>query len=252
MATVLDALENNPEVAAIGHGYYEFHEETNEARLCVPPKRAFVNMATPEAALAAFRAWYFLLMGALTVRRRVLEWIMPIPEEMRFMADTAIQAAALVMGTLVLEEPLFYYRHHSGNLYAIDPKDAGGLRRKYEMAELVYGGVYKKLVELGVPEESASILFGHNLIEVKRSRLGRFGGSHLEAFHTEMQAFRMAYKNPSAGYRLFKYLVVGAATMVLPSRRFYKLRDWYAGKQLGRHRQLFFRDDVTDSSLRKD
>jgi len=55
-------------------------------------------MATPEATRAAIRDWAFLLMGALTMRRRVLEWIMPIPEEMRFMADSAIQAAATVMG----------------------------------------------------------------------------------------------------------------------------------------------------------
>src|ERR1700741_534631 len=122
LATVIDALENNPEVAALGHGYYEFHEETNDLRFRVPQKQTFVNMATPEATREAYLAWSFLLMGALTVRRRVLDWIMPIPDEMRFMADVPIQAAAMFMGTLVLEEPLFYYRHHSQNLYAIGSK----------------------------------------------------------------------------------------------------------------------------------
>lgn len=252
LAKVVDALEKNPEVAGVGHGYYEFHDGTKEGRVCVPPKRIVVNTATPDATRAAFCAWPYLLPSALTVRRRVLEWIMPIPEAMYFMADSAIQAAAMVMGTIILDEPLCYYRYHAQNLYAIDPRDMGKLRRKYEMAELVYSGLYKKLVDLGVPEESASILFEHSLIEVKRSRLSRFGGGHLEAFHTEMQAFRMVSKNPSAGYRLFKYLVVGAAAMVLPARRFYKLRDWYAAKQLGRHRQLLFRADLQDSSLRKD
>jgi glycosyltransferase involved in cell wall biosynthesis len=252
LATVVDALEKNPEVAAVGHGYYEFHEETKEARVCVPPERTLVNMATPEATRAAFQAWPFLLVGALTVRRRVLEWIMPIPEEMRFMADSAIQAAALVMGALVLEEPLFYYRYHSQNLYAIGPKDAGSLRHKYEMAELVYGGVYRKLIELGVPEESVSILLSGVLVEAKRSRLSRFGGSRLEAFHTEMQAFHATFKNPSAGYRLFKYIVVGAATLALPTQRFYKLRAWYATQQLGRYRQRLLKEDVTVSPFHQD
>ena len=245
LTKVLDALESNPEIAAIGHGYYEFYEETKKTRLCVPAKRTFVNMATPEAALAAFRAWYFFLMGALTVRRRVLEWIMPIPEEMRFMADVPIQAAAMVKGTLVLEEPLSYYRLHSQNLFAIGSKDGSALRRKYEMAELVYGRVYRRLIELGVPEECVSVLLSHVLLEAKRMRLSKFGGSRLDTFRTEMQAFRAACKNPSAGYRLFKYIVVGAATLALPARRFYKVRDWYAAQQLGRYRQRLFKEHVT-------
>jgi len=48
---------------------------------------------------------------------------MPIPEEMVFIADVPLQAAALVMGTLILDQPLFYYRYHAQNLYSIDPKD---------------------------------------------------------------------------------------------------------------------------------
>src|SRR5260370_34266064 len=151
LTTVVDALERNPEVAAVGHGYYKFNEETREARVCAPERRTLVNLATPKSRRAAVHDWAFLLVGALTVRRRVMEWIMPIPEEMRFMADSAIQAAAMVMGALVLEEPLFYYRYHSQNLYAIAPQNVDSLRRKYEMAELVYGGVFRKLVELGIP-----------------------------------------------------------------------------------------------------
>jgi len=41
-------------------------------------------------------------------------------------------------------------------------------------------------------------------------------GSRLKAFQTEMLFFRSAYKNPTFCYRLFKYLVVGAATLLLP------------------------------------
>ena len=245
LATVIDALENNPQAAAIGHGYYEFHEESNNLRLRVPPKQTLVNMATPEATREAYLAWSFLLMGALTVRRRVLDWIMPIPEEMRFMADVPLQAAAMFMGTLVLKEPLCYYRHHSQNLFAIGSKDESDLRRRYEMAGLVFGGAYKRLIELGVPEESVSILLSHVLIEAKRFCLSRFGGSRLDTFHTEMQAFRAAFKNPSAAYRVFKYIVMGAATLALSPRRFYKVRDWYAAQQLGRLRQRLFKEDVT-------
>ena len=42
-------------------------------------------------------------------------------------------------------------------------------------------------------------------------------------------------------YRLFKYFVVGVTTVLLPPQRFYQLREWYAGKQLGRFRNRLFR-----------
>jgi glycosyltransferase involved in cell wall biosynthesis len=251
LVAVADALEKNPEVAAVGHGYYEFREEERKERVCVPPAKRIINTATPEATRAALTAWPFLLIGALTVRRRVLEWITPIPEEMVFMADSAIQVAAMVMGAVILEEPLFYYRYHAQNLYAIDDaKNTEKLRRKYEMTELVYGRIYQMLVELGVPEESVSILLEGSWMDAKRSRLSKFGGSRMEAFQTEMQSFRADFKNPSAAYRLFKYVVVGAATLLLPARRFYELRNWYAQKELGRYRDRLIRADGGGSGVR--
>jgi hypothetical protein len=40
-------------------------------------------------------------------------------------------------------------------------------------------------------------------------------------------------------YRLFKYFVVAPATLLLPSRRFYKMRDWYSRQNLKRFREQF-------------
>jgi glycosyltransferase involved in cell wall biosynthesis len=244
LVTVADALERHPEVDAVGHGHYEFHQETNETLLRVPQWRTLIRMSDREAMATLERR--FLLPSALTVRRKVLEWIMPIPEEMVFIADVPLQAAALVMGTLILEQPLFYYRFHAQNLYTIDPNDDAKLCRKYEMTELVCERLYPRLVELGVPEESVSGFLDGVWVEAKRFRLRRFGGSRLEAVRTEMQAFRAAFPNPSFGYRLFRYLILGAAVL-LPARSFYKFRDWYAEKDLGRHRERLFRANVSGS-----
>jgi glycosyltransferase involved in cell wall biosynthesis len=250
LALVADALEKNPEMAAVGHGYYEFHEETKEARVCVPPARGVVNIAIPGWTRSAGSLRPFLVAGALTVRRRVLDWIMPLPEEMVFMADTAIQAAAMVMGALILEEPLLYYRYHSQNLYSIASKDKERLRRRSEMTELVYSRVYRMLIELGVPAESASLLQEGGWMEGKRGRMRLCGGSRLEAFRTEMRSFRIDSKNPSVGYWLFKYLIVGTATLLLPARRFYEFRHWYAERQLGQYRERLLKKEVTASRLR--
>jgi exopolysaccharide biosynthesis glycosyltransferase PssF len=247
LTRVAEALDKNPEVAAIGHGYYEFDEATKETKVRAPAARQVISLASVEATRAAIPAWGFLLMGALTVRRRVLERIMPLAEEMVFMADTAIQAAAMAMGTLVLEEPLFYYRRHAQNLYAIDGENEARLRRKYAMTEVVHERVQRMLLAMGVPAESARTLLSGTWLDAKRWRLERFGGSRLEAFQTEMQAFEASIENPSAGYRLFKYVVVGAATMLLPARRFYGMRKWYAERQLGGYRERLVRDGVKGS-----
>jgi glycosyltransferase involved in cell wall biosynthesis len=244
LRAVADALEKNPDVAGIGHAYYGFNEETGEMNVRAPASRQVLNLANVDATRAAIPFWGFLLPSALTVRRRLLERIMPLPEEMVFMADTPIQAAAMAMGTLVLEEPLFYYRYHAQNLYAVEAADVERLRRKYAMTELVHERAYRMLLELGVSEESASTLLNGTWMDARRWRLQRFGGKRREAYQTEMKAFHAEFKNPSVAYRLFKYVVVGGATLVLPPRRFYGIREWYGQRELGRVRDRVARQDV--------
>lgn len=240
---VAQAFEANPDIAAVGHGHYEFHAATGETRPCLPPARTLLNLSTPETV----RWWRFLLMGALTVRRKVFQWTTPIPEEMVYMADSALQAAATVMGTLILEEPLFYYRFHPENFYAIDSQNAEKFWRRSRMAEIAYTGVSRQLLDRGVPEDAVSALLAASVVEATRANLSHFSGTRRKAFQTEMQAFHLAFKNPSLAYRLYKYLVVGSATLLLSPRRFYRIRNWYAQRQLGRHRDRLFPGDVTAS-----
>jgi glycosyltransferase involved in cell wall biosynthesis len=235
LAKVLDTLDKNAAVAAVSHGYYEVHEG-EEARVHVPPNCGVVNAASQEGIGKALGAWPFLLPSALTVRRRVLEWIMPLPEVMRFMADTPIQVAALMLGTLVIDEPLFYYRQHRENLWAVGLEDRAKLARKFEMTDLVYKLVCEMLLQRGISRECVANLIDPNWIGAKRSRLKMLGGSPLETFQVEMQAFHTEFKNPGLSYRLFKYVVTGAPMLLLPPRAFYRLRDWYARRNLGRLR----------------
>jgi glycosyltransferase involved in cell wall biosynthesis len=251
LAAVIDALEQNPEVSAVSHAYYEFYEESKELKLCGPARKTFFNLATPEAARSAADGWRFLPLGALTVRRKLLERVMPLPEELVFSADNPIQTAAMAMGVLVLETPLSYYRRHAENRYAVDPEDAKKMRRKCEMIDLTFGLLHPMLLRLGVSEECVSALLDEYWIYINRFSLTSFGGSRLKTFRTEMRSFRMGYKNPSAGYRAFKYLVVGAATLLLPPKRFYKLRNWYGNRALGRYRERLVRENVTASQLRR-
>src|SRR5262252_9077055 len=53
LGTVVDDLEQNPEISAVSHAYYQFYERTNELRVCGPPETILLNLATPEAAHTA-------------------------------------------------------------------------------------------------------------------------------------------------------------------------------------------------------
>jgi len=246
LGTVVDDLEQNPEISAVSHAYYQFYEATNELRVCGPPETTLLNLATPEAAQAAFRGWAYLAPCALTVRRKILERVIPIPEMLVFSADSPIANASMAMGVRVLPQPLSYYRIHSDNLYALTSENPAKLQRKYEMDDVMYSVLWPLLLRMGVPSECVSAFIDPAWTWINRQSLSTFGGSRLKTFRTEMRDFRSAYKNPSFGYRLFKYLVMGPATLVLSPRRFYKLRDWYKQRNLVRLREWLGKTGAMD------
>jgi hypothetical protein len=109
------------------------------------------------------------------------------------------------------------------------------------MTELVYGHLYRRLIQLGVPREKVIALLYPNWIAVKRYSLGTFGGSRVKAFRTEMEAFHSEFPNAGLGYRFFKYAIVGGTTLLLPPQWFYHMRGMYAKQELGRLRDHFFK-----------
>jgi hypothetical protein len=157
----------------------------------------------------------------------------------------------MAMGAHVLAQPLSYYRFHVSNLHAVDPKDMAKLRRKLELDEVALNVLYPLLLRQGVAAECVAALLDPVWIDVNRTTLRTFGGNRLRTLRTEMRFFRSEFKNPRVGYLLYKYLVVGTATLLLPPRTFYRLRDWYAKRDLGGFRdwaakQMNSRDFVHD------
>jgi GT2 family glycosyltransferase len=150
LEAVANAFGGNPEVAAVSHGYYRFDEKTKRTAVCGPAKGLRLSLGTPQGAGEALRGWAFLQPSALSVRRKVLEAVVPIPEVLVFSADTAITVAAMAMGALVLPQPLSYYRFHGSNLWAVDAGDEERLRRKSEIREQMYEVLYPLLSRLGV------------------------------------------------------------------------------------------------------
>jgi glycosyltransferase involved in cell wall biosynthesis len=245
LAVVIDALEGNPEVSGVSHSYYKFHEASEHFELVGPQAPTLLNLSTPDAARLASRDWVFLATGALTVRRDLMERVIPIPEKLVFLADACINVASLAGGTLVLPQPLSYYRVHSDNRFAVDAADVAKMRRRYDMTDAAFGAVRAMLRRLAVPEECASAFLDPVWISANRYCLQSFGGSRLKTFRTEIRSFHSSYKNATLGYRIFNYIVLGCASLLLPPRRFYQLYGWYGQKNLGRFRKWIVRRKMT-------
>ncbi|HTU33375.1 MAG TPA: glycosyltransferase family 2 protein [Candidatus Acidoferrum sp.] len=239
LTAVATALEQNPEAGAVSHGFYEFHQETSERNLRVPERREFFSLATPETARLSTTYWPFLIIGALTVRRGVLQRIVPIPEVLVFCADGPIAWSAMASGTLVFQDALCYYRHHEANLHTVDAKSRERLRRKSEMLEVMFQQIEQMLPRIGVSKQAMLASFYPWWVVVRRQKLRSLGGDRLEAFRTEMLSFRSQYQNPSIAYRLFKYVTLGAAASLLSPRQFYALWEWY-----GRQKPMHFPDSL--------
>jgi len=181
-----------------------------------------------------------MVIGALTVRRKVLEQVIPISEALVFCADGPIAWASMAMGTIVLEEPLCYYRHHEANLHTVDAKNREKVRRKAEMMELMFQQIEPMLIRMGVGREAMLASFYPWWVLISRSRLHDFGGSRRETLQTEMRSFQAEYRNPTLAYRLFRYAVAGAAALLSP-RQFYTVWDWWGRQKIARFPQALRR-----------
>ena len=93
------------------------------------------------------------------------------------------------------------------------------------------------LLRQGVERDCVETLLHPWWIACSRSSLGAFGGRRRWAFDTEMRSFRFEHPGAPLAYRLFKYLVVGTAALVLGPRLFYKGREWYGQRGLQRLRE---------------
>lgn len=240
LTAVMNALEQHPEAAAVGHGHFKVKITTGETFLHNPEENQLVNLESPKAAGQARLVLHFLQMGALTVRKATALRALPIPERLTFCADTPITTVAMIDGAYILNQPLFYYRQHSNNLFAAR-SDASQLQRRCRMSELSYRGTERLLARLGVPSKCIAALLYEGWTQTSRMRLRNWGGSPFDTLQTEMRFVRSEPDGPSLGYRIFKYTIVGTAALVLPPRYFYKARDWYAQRNLGRIRERFFK-----------
>jgi glycosyltransferase involved in cell wall biosynthesis len=237
LAAIADAFERNPEIAAVGHGFYEVRDNEPPREMFVPAKTCRLDLTSVEAARLANAGLTLLGTSRLSVRREVLNRIGPVPHEVVFFDAPIFTLALALGGAIILDRPLCYYRQHSQNLYAPIAMDEATLRRTFERLGFLLSYVPPRLAEFGVAPEVVEALIESPRIEFERAKLQSGEGGRWQVFRTELQRFRSYYERPSAGYLVFECLV-SACALLLPPRRFYQLLGWYGRNNLKRFRNI--------------
>ena len=237
LTAVAEAFERNPEIAAVGHGFYEVRDEEPPREMFVPARTCRLDLTSIDAARLADAGLTLLGTSRLSVRREALNRIGPVPLEVVFFDAPVFSFALALGGALILDRPLCYYRQHSQNLWAPLAMDPATQRRRFERLGFLLSYVPPRLAEYGVPKDVIDAFVESPRVEFERAKLQFGEGGRRQVLRTELRRFRAHYENPSPGYVLFTWLV-GACALALPPNRFYRLLDWYSRNNLKRLRNI--------------
>lgn len=233
---VLETLEANKDVGIVGHGLYEEYSDGRSNGLILPGSFYRLAIRSRQDADLFRSLTAFFGTSRMTIRKPVLDKILPVPEELTIEADEYIFTLAAVIGSaIILNEPLCYYGIYTGNLFQFGEFEPAKLRRKLKVLQILLRELPAKLKEFGATEEVIKALVRGTEVDAGRMRLSLDGGSRLEAFTIERAAFRIAYRRVTWRYRLFRVFVL-LQTLLMPPRLFYRLRRWYTEKGLSRLR----------------
>jgi glycosyltransferase involved in cell wall biosynthesis len=229
-------LEKNKELGAVGHGQYEVFSDGRPLGIVVPERNTVLHLQDLPTAVLFTHLRCFLGTTKITIRKKILDQILPFPEELVIEADEYMFTLAPALApALVLDKPLFYYRFHEGNLFQHSEKDDKKTRRKQRVLEVLQNCLPPRLRALGIRDEIIATVMEPLWVDAGRMRLGLDGGMPWETYHIEKAAYGYSYADRPLGYRLFKAFVLGA-TLVLPPRSFYKIMQWYGSNDLHRFR----------------
>jgi len=235
---VLDTFANNPEVGAVGHSIFEADLESGRTMPIRPLGECHLRLSSHEEASLFSQLKCFLGTSRVTIRKAVLNQVLPIPEELVVEADEFMFTLAVAIGgAVVLDQPLTYYRLHANNLFQFRVGDEGKVRRKRDVMSCLARELPPRLALLGVPCKVIDTIIKPVRIDGERLRLTLGDGKPWDTLRVERAAYSTAYRKTSFAYRVFKSLVL-LSTLLMPPRQFYRVKSWYAAKGLRRLRKI--------------
>ena len=227
LSTVVEVLSSRPEIGIVGHGIYDADAASGQMNAIVPAEPGNIDIHTKSGAAFFRHMMCFFGTSRVTIRKHVALRALPIPQELVIEADEfmSIMSAAYSKAFLI-PEPLTFYRLHSGNLFQVRQSDDVKTRRIYRVIEALTAELKRRLPDTSVPADSIRAIVEQLEVGALRLRLALDGGWPWETFRSERAEFRLAYKDGTVAYKFFKIGVLGAS-LLLPPRAFFKLRQLY-------------------------
>jgi glycosyltransferase involved in cell wall biosynthesis len=233
---VMAAFEKNPDAGTVGHGIIEFDSAADSSASLTPELTGYFDLASSEGAQIFRNFMAFLGTSRVSIRKRVLEKVLPVPDALIVEADEFISTMAVAHdGAVLLPEPLTYYRLHDDNLFQFRVGDPIRMRRKMDVLACLASELPAQLARIGITASAISIVVEPIRTSVSRMRLMLDGGMPWETYRVERDGFEMSYESVSLGYRIYKELSLLLA-LFLPPRLYYKFRASYAKRDLRRFR----------------
>ena len=233
---VMAAFEKNPDAGTVGHGIIEFDSAVNSSTALAPKLTGYFDLASNEGAQVFRNFMAFLGTSRVSIRKRVLDEILPVPEALVVEADEFMATMAVAhAGAVFLPEPLTFYRLHDENLFQFRVGDPVRMRRKLRVLACLASDLPIQLAKIGITASAISIVVEPIRISVSRMMLMLDGGMPWQTYRVERAGFALSYQSVSLGYRIYKELSLLLA-LLLPPRLYYKFRTSYAERDLRRFR----------------
>jgi hypothetical protein len=244
---VLDAFRENPAIGAIGNALNEVDADGTLVRPIAPDHPHPFQLRSLKEGIQFRALMTYMGTSRLALRRSVLDKILPVPEDLVIEADEYLATLSVaISGGLILCQHLTNYRYHPGNLYQYGKFNLEKARRKSKVLRCLVRELPVALQARGVAPETATAILRPRMVESERLRLTVEGGMSWETFRVEREAARISYDQFSFGYRIFHSMVLTLA-VVLPPKWFYRLRDWYADRELHRFRGMIGKPTLADT-----
>jgi glycosyltransferase involved in cell wall biosynthesis len=248
---VLDAFQRHPAIGAVGNSLNEVDADGNILSSIAPDHLDPFYLRSLKEGIQFRTLMTYMGTSRLALRKSVLEKILPVPEDLVIEADEYLATLAVaISGGLILDQHLTNYRYHPGNLYQFSKFSLEKARRKSKVLQCLVRELPARLNALGISSEIVAAMMVPRKLEAERLRLTVEGGMSWETFRAESEASRVTYKDSSLGYRLFQAMVL-ALTLTMPPKLFYRLRNWYADRNLHRLREMFGKPTLADTFVQR-
>jgi glycosyltransferase involved in cell wall biosynthesis len=221
---VAEVFACHPEVGITGHSITEI---MLDGRHWVERLREDTRFQanSPEGARIFRTRKNFLGTSRMAIRAGLLRNILPIPVSLVIQADEYLFTMASVLSeTIVLAEPLTFYRHHRSNLFQVSAHDLVKLRRKLEVFQALSKVLSEQLQLHKIEPSVRKKIVGTVDLESTQLRLILDGGYPWETVYTELKTMFVLHRDTSFWQHLFTCarLVPG---IVMPPRAYYRYKQ---------------------------